>query len=359
MFYASSLYYPSQYANRLQVLQTAEALGKKLGADFMLGCNNVSTTGGMYKHALTNFYVRRSPILALKQLLFIRKHGFTLVYSREYTLIFLMLLYNKLLRLPIEFYLEVHEMHDSFRFRFVVRRCKNIFCITSILCDDVKKEFDLPVAPLVLPDGVDVELFSRKEDKIGLRKHFGLPEDAFIAAYVGSVGRYGWKGVDVFLDSFEKVVDENIWYVVVGVQKEDIDVLRNRYRKMRVRFFGWLDRNDVVRMMHLADILVLPNKKGNIISERYTSPLKLFEYMASGTPIIASNLSSIREVLDETSALFVPPNDPNALAEAISKTGEDLERATRRATAARAKASGYTWDARAHTITRALNLYTT
>ena len=66
-----------------------------------------------------------------------------------------------------------------------------------------------------------------------------------------------------------------------------------------------------------ADVLVLPNKKGEKISERYTSPLKLFEYMASGRPMIVSDLSSLREIVSAETAMFVEPNDPQALVSGI------------------------------------------
>ena len=71
--------------------------------------------------------------------------------------------------------------------------------------------------------------------------------------------------------------------------------------------------------MKACDALVLPNKKGDAISEKFTSPMKLFEYMASGVPIIASDLPSIREVLDENSAIFFEAGNSKDLHSAIQK----------------------------------------
>ena len=59
-----------------------------------------------------------------------------------------------------------------------------------------------------------------------------------------------------------------------------------------------------------ADVLALPNPS-SAISREFTSPLKLFEYMASGRPIVASDLPSLREVLaDGRNALLVEPATP-------------------------------------------------
>jgi glycosyltransferase involved in cell wall biosynthesis len=66
-----------------------------------------------------------------------------------------------------------------------------------------------------------------------------------------------------------------------------------------------------------ADVLVLPNTAKEEISARYTSPMKLFEYMASGTPVVASRLPSIVELTGEQRATLVEPDDPQALASGI------------------------------------------
>ena len=71
--------------------------------------------------------------------------------------------------------------------------------------------------------------------------------------------------------------------------------------------------------MKSADILVIPNKQGDKASEEYTSPLKLFEYMASHRPIISSDLPSLREILTEKEALFFKPDSPGDLAKVLSE----------------------------------------
>ena len=75
-----------------------------------------------------------------------------------------------------------------------------------------------------------------------------------------------------------------------------------------------LSPRDARRRLADADVLVLPNP-ASAISNRFTSPLKLFDYMASGRPIVASNLPAIREILRDTeNAVLVEPGNPDALA---------------------------------------------
>jgi glycosyltransferase involved in cell wall biosynthesis len=83
--------------------------------------------------------------------------------------------------------------------------------------------------------------------------------------------------------------------------------------------------------------------------------LKLFEYLALGKPIVASDLPSIREVLsDGRTALLVPPGDAAALACAISRLVSDPELGDDLGTAALALAPSFSWDARAARLEPAL-----
>ncbi len=351
IFYATSLFYPSQYANRLQTLQTAEALAKKLGDSFILGCDSLSGAEGLYTHAHVNFFSRRSPVLAFKQLRYLRKNGISFVYSREYSILFMMCTYNMLFfRMPLTYVLEVHDVYKDFRFSFMLRRCAHIFCLTKGLAADVRRLFQVSVPITLLPDGVNLHDFAIEEDRQNLRKKYGLSGEEYVVSYVGSVGVHAWKGVDVFLESLMYVQNPSVQYVVVGVRDQDLEMFKTQYPQTQVSFFGWQNRREVAELMRLSNALVLPNKRGPVVSERYTSPMKLFEYMASGIPIIASDLPSTREVIDEKSAFLVSPNDPKALAEAVDRICSDSNDALTRARVAAQIVQKYSWDDRAATI---------
>ena len=99
-----------------------------------------------------------------------------------------------------------------------------------------------------------------------------------------------------------------------------------------------------------ADLLVLPNTAKETVSRHYTSPVKPFEYMASGRPIIASDLPSIRYVLNEKNAVLVPPDNPEAFAGAIIDLLNNHTHAEAIATMALRDVQQYSWSNRARSI---------
>jgi glycosyltransferase involved in cell wall biosynthesis len=96
-----------------------------------------------------------------------------------------------------------------------------------------------------------------------------------------------------------------------------------------------------------AAVVVAPFLRAGM-TERHTSPLKVFEAMAAARPIVATDLPSSREVLrDGESALLVPPGDPAALGAALRRVLEDRDLAERLARTAWDEAPRYSWEARA------------
>ncbi len=118
----------------------------------------------------------------------------------------------------------------------------------------------------------------------------------------------------------------------------------------RVTFTGHVPPADVAAHLARADILVLPNP-ASAIATHATSPLKLFEYMASRKAIVATDLPSIREVLtDDVNAILVPPGDVDAMAAAIRRLANDRPLRESLAAAAHAAVGAYSWERRAERL---------
>jgi glycosyltransferase involved in cell wall biosynthesis len=179
-----------------------------------------------------------------------------------------------------------------------------------------------------------------------------------VAAYAGHL--YPWKGVDVFVRSLALVPD--LGGLIVGGHPEEHDLSRieRLAREVgvagRLEITGLVPPGDVSARLAGASILVLPNT-ASAISERYTSPLKLFEYLWLGRPIVASNLPSLREVLEhERTALLVPAGDSDALGRALRRLADDAALADALGAAARRLAPQYSWTMRAARLQPALEV---
>jgi glycosyltransferase involved in cell wall biosynthesis len=94
----------------------------------------------------------------------------------------------------------------------------------------------------------------------------------------------------------------------------------------------------------------LPNSKKSEISKKYTSPMKLFEYMASGIPIVASDLPSIREILNESNSVLVDPDIPKSIINGIIEVITNKSLANKISEQSFLDVENYTWSKRAINI---------
>jgi glycosyltransferase involved in cell wall biosynthesis len=168
------------------------------------------------------------------------------------------------------------------------------------------------VRALYEPNAVALDAYVHAPNRAASRSLLGLPE-ARIVVYTGHL--YSWKGVDT-LAAAAKNLDAQVY--IVGGTKRDVAAFTSKWGDVtNLHILGHRPYNDMVLWQKAADVVVLPNTGKEDISVEYTSPMKLFEYMASGTPIVASDLPAIREIVGAGRAVLVTPDDPNALAQGI------------------------------------------
>ena len=166
--------------------------------------------------------------------------------------------------------------------------------------------------------------------------------------YAGSF--FGWKGVDDLVDAARALPGFRMR--LIGGREERIAELRARAGSAgaTLDFAGHIPHGNVASELASACIAVLPNRADP--DSAFTSPIKLFEYMAAGCAVVASDLPSLREVLNQDDAVWTAPGDPAGLASAIRNLAEDPERARRMAARLREKARSYTWAARGERLAR-------
>ncbi len=171
--------------------------------------------------------------------------------------------------------------------------------------------------------------------------------------YVGQL--YPWKGAGLVVEVAARVPEADV--VIVGGQTNwtqddpDIAALAQHARELgvaeRVELRGHVPYDQVPTVLFGASVALLP-LPDEPVARLFTSPLKLFDYMAAGVPIVASDLPALREVLQHgRNALLARPGDPDAFAAAVRRLLADTELARRLGRQARADVAGYSWSARA------------
>lgn len=292
-------------------------------------------------------------------------HKVDVIYSRdEWPIYFLSFLRKNVI-------FEAHrfsERRTLFYERFKNKNIKLVVISEALKKDFLKFGFRRENI-LVAHDGVDMEKFNINDDKIKLREelfhHFH--HDAFkrkrLAVYIGSL--YSWKGIRIFSEVAKFLVKKDpnfiINIVIFGGNESDIkkwqEKLRDVLRDLNPNVFplvylGYVPHKMVPKILKAADCVILTGDESDIISAKYTSPLKMFEYMASGRPIVAQDLPSFREVLNENNAIFARPGNAEDLADKLllAVNENNREEVNAKAQKALQDVQNYTWAKRASSI---------
>ncbi len=246
----------------------------------------------------------------------------------------------------------VLEVHDLRRPALHIRAAKRVSLVVAISkgVKDALIEHGIEEQKIIVaPDGVDLASFAQVETQAESRKRLGIPLDKKVALYIGRLD--GWKGTDTFFEA-GKLLPDDILTVAIGGEEHQLEPLRLRYPK--TLFLGPRPYAEVANNEAAADVLVLPNSGRDEISVRYTSPLKLFTYMASGKPIVASDLPALREVLTDESAYFFSADDSRALARTVEEVSNHPSEAEMRGHLAQQIVTRYSWATRAERIIAAM-----
>lgn len=234
----------------------------------------------------------------------------------------------------------------------VWERADSYVTITRALADELAARFGPRDRVFDVPDGAWLDEAADTPPPARASEAKG----PLVVGYAGHL--YPWKGVDVLIRALARVPD--VRAIVIGGHPAERD--RARVERLahdlgiagRVTFTGLVPPAEVRRHLSGASVVVLPNT-ASAISERYTSPLKLFEYLALGRAIVASDLPAVREVLThDRTAVLVTPGDETALASALAALRDDPAHVAQLASAARALAPAYTWARRAERLEAAL-----
>lgn len=242
----------------------------------------------------------------------------------------------------------------------VMQACDGLVVLTSLVKDILVERGFAADHVLVESSAVDPKVFPGTATREDARDKLDLPQQGRIVGYVGNFHTLGLeKGLDTIVGSIPSVIREypdTMFYFVGGplsYAKSYIKTLQElKVPKQNYKFIDRQPYKEIHLWLAASDVLtmLLPSHPR---FDKVTSPLKTFEYMTSGRPMIVSDLPSMRDVLsDEKNALLVPPSDASALAKAIIRLFDQPDLAKRLAEQAREDVQNKTWDARAVRITK-------
>ncbi|MES2708965.1 MAG: glycosyltransferase family 4 protein [Verrucomicrobiota bacterium] len=233
----------------------------------------------------------------------------------------------------------------------LARRGVPIFPITEALAEDLKQAYGFTDAGMtVLPDGANPPLTAERSTEV--------PSDGFNVGYVGHL--YPGKGMEV-ISAVAPLCPWATFHIVGG--SDDLRAeWREKCREMpNVIFHGYANQTKVSEYLNAFDAALLPilrkiSVPGGFDIGRWTSPLKLFEYMAHRKAIVASDVPVLKEVLnDRKNSILCDPDNPQSWADALSELRSNEE--FRRELAATAHAEfeeRYTWRSRSQIMLSAL-----
>lgn len=230
---------------------------------------------------------------------------------------------------------------------FVYKTADGLICITKHLADMISNEFKINGKLLIAPDGVNPDQLCKNNLASTMQNRV---KSGKTLLYLGSL--HHWKGIDVLIKSMQYL--PGTFLLIVGGNTDSINYYQSfavqQGVKDSVHFEGFVLPGQRFQYFNIADICILPLKPLHIASY-FTSPLKLFEYMASGKPIVASDLPAIREVLTHNkNSILISPDSPEALAEGVRCILENPALGEQIARQAAVDVLAYTWDKRAKKI---------
>ena len=379
LLYLADIRFPMERANGIQTIETCHALAREgVGVELVVRRSNSMSDASCLKffglEPHPNLSLRRLSIpapgsvwgrlaFATQCLPLLAGGRYQAVYTRDLVLADLAIRTKWYHRLPVLY--EAHTAAALFsretgrlyqgskvasprklrrltrRERRVCRQASALVTITQGLLNCLAELHGPLASAHVVPDGARVS----KQTPLPPDR---APDQPLQVYYTGQL--YPWKGVDSLVEAMQHLPRAEL-VIIGGLPPEpDLDRVRALAERLglsgRVRFRGFLPPPQVAEESAHADLFVIP-LLDSTTARHFTSPLKLFEAMASCRPIVASNLPSLREVLrNEENALLVTPGDPRALAAAIQRLADEPGTRARLAAQAAEDIKPYSWDER-------------
>ena len=234
--------------------------------------------------------------------------------------------------------------------RMSLRGADRIISLTStfkewLVTGGLRKAEDIAVVP---------DAFAPPESgypsKGDARRELDLPANAFIVGYAGLT--FAYRRLDLLVEAFAPLASEhNAILLLVGGRLFEVSELRSQADRLgidpkRIVTPGQVAHERTPLYLAASDVLVIPDT----VTQMTSSPLKLFEYMAAGRAIVCKDMPALREIINESSALFFPEGNVDALTTCLLRLKSDPGTCERLGEEAKKQSTRYTYRARAERI---------
>ena len=339
--YFATIRLPTEKAHGIQIMKLCEALalaGHEVTLVTPYRRNTIHQDTFEYYGVRKNFVIKQIPIpdfidfgrkgfilhslfFGLAIFFYILYKRPKLVYSRDDIALYFASFTG------VQFCYEAHVNRYNYCIRRILKRAAKIVTISSGL----KRFYHGKGVPFeriaVAPSGVEISDFNLRMTPREAQEKCGLPLDKIIIGYTGTFKTMGvTKGIETVIDALCEL-PENIYFIAVGGNPKDVEEYRQYAARKGVAFRTFFkDRvptNQLALYQQASEVLLMPFPALSHYTE-YMSPVKMFEYMASDRPIVASRLSAITEVLsDENQKLLqtITKKKPGSIRELAEITG--------------------------------------
>ena len=291
-------------------------------------------------------------LFSFKEFILKRQRNTPVVYFKNYSYIFVMLFLRIFMKTKPLLLFEIHRLPKNIFQRYLVKKADGIIANSYRLVHNfINSVPNISIKKVVgTHQGVDIDYINRiRISKHEARKKLNLPEEKFLLIYTGKV-YYGYKEIEYYI-KLSEFIDSSMKIIIVGGRRDQVDKFRAiTSSNKNIEFVSFVSPSEVFYYQFAADVLLLYYPEGFDINE-YRSPGKLFEYMASGNPIIIADYPVLHEIVEHNeSAYFVKKDDPVALLQSVLKLKENKSLRETLAVNALKRVEMFTWEKRAKQI---------
>ncbi len=245
------------------------------------------------------------------------------------------------------------EMSDQFKIdckleAVVTNNADHIFTLTNALAEELFQRGCNKDNITLTPNAVDISEYKPVDKNSELKKKLCIDDGIFTFGYIGSILDY--EGLDDLLHAFSNLLHKNINAMLVivgdGISLEELKFIAHDLGiENKVIFTGKVKPSEVQDYYSIIDSIVLPRKPYKVC--QLVSPLKPVEAMAMGVPLIVSDVSALKEMVEhEKTALVHKSNDRMSLTQTLLRMANNPSLRSELSINARKHVSQYrTWDA--------------